>query len=39
VSKEIGLRRDQTIRLSSPTGRERYPERLRRVKVPRPGDR
>jgi len=32
VNKETGLRCDQTIRLSSPTGKKYYPERLRRVK-------
>ena len=32
VNKETGLRCDQTIRLSSSTGRKHYPERLRRVK-------
>lgn len=32
VNKETGLRCDQIIRLSSPTGRKYYPERLRRVK-------
>ena len=32
VNKDTGLRCDQTIRLSSPTGRKHYPERLRRVK-------
>jgi IS4 transposase len=32
VNKEKGLRCDQTIRLSSPTGRKSYPDRLRRVK-------
>ncbi len=32
VSKETGLRCDQTIRLSSVAGRKHYPERLRRVK-------
>lgn len=36
VNKDTGLRCDQTIRLSSPTGRKHYPERLRRVKFKDP---
>ena len=32
VNKDTGLRCDQTIRLTSSTGRKHYPERLRRVK-------